>query len=155
MLWVDEDLTRAADAQWLGLAGARLVYRIGSQVALGADLWGGRFPSDPAAPDALLWGAGPHLVLTPLADRAWAADPILDFGLEAIRLDDGEDRTAAFVFGAGLRRRWGSRWSVEGLVRNRFLSVEEEPVEDVATGRDANLWEIALELDFAPGGHGR
>ncbi|MBA3585546.1 MAG: hypothetical protein H0W36_13685, partial [Gemmatimonadetes bacterium] len=67
----------------------------------------------------------------------------------------GEDRTAAFVFGAGLRRRWGSRWSVEGLVRNRFLSVEEEPVEDVATGRDANLWEIALELDFAPGGHGR
>lgn len=153
-------------AQWTALAGATFAYRVASQVALGADVW--RANLDPEAdpgpdpdpdpdrgpPDGV-WGGGFHLVLTPLADRPWLADPVLDFGLETVRLDDAEDRSTSFVFGAGLRRRWRSRWSAQAVVRNRFLSIEEEPVEGVATGRDANLWEVALELTFAPAGHAR
>jgi len=148
-------------AQWTALAGAHVAYRVRSQVALGAGVW--RAGLDPEAdphpdqgrrPDAV-WGGGVHLLLTPLADRPWPADPILDFALETVRLDDAEDRSTSFVFGAGLRRRWGSRWSIQAVVRNRFLSIEEEPVEGVATGRDADLWEVALELAFAPAGHGR
>lgn len=157
VLRVDGALAKGVDAQWTPTAGGRIAYRFATQIALGVDGWAASL--DRAAVDSssagALWGVGLHLLLTPLADRPWAADPVLDFGLEGLQLEDGEDRSAAFVFGAGMRRRWGGRWSMAAIVRNRFLTIEEEPVDDIATGRDAQLWEVALELDYAPGGHGR
>ena len=125
-----------------------------SQVAIGLDGWRAAVDRNDPERSEDLWGAGPHLLLTPLADRPWAADPVLDFGVETVRLSNGEERSAAFVFGAGLRSRFGSRWSVEALARNRFLTVEEEPVDGVATGRDTDLGEIAVELTWTSGGHG-
>ncbi|HUP01775.1 MAG TPA: hypothetical protein VM737_09700 [Gemmatimonadota bacterium] len=151
-VWVD-GLAQGADAQWTAVAGARLAYRVTSQVAIGVDVWGAGL--ERVGGSGTIRAGGPHLVLTPLAERASAVDPVLDFGVETVRLNDGEDRGAALVFGAGLRRRWGSRWSIEGLARNRLLTIEEEPFEGVATGRDADLWEVALELAWTSGGHGR
>lgn len=125
-------------------------------VALAAGAWIGRID---AAADTLdagplesrsMVGAGLVLDLTPLADRAGATQPVLRFGIESIRVDDRLDRGPAFVFGAGVERRIASSWAIALRVENRFLTVERQPVDGVATSRDVALWSGSLALAWGP-----
>jgi hypothetical protein len=63
-------------------------------------------------------------------------------------VDDDLDRGPAIVFGVGVEKRFG-RWTVQPSVRNRFLTVDEESIDGVSTGRDASLWEITIALGHA------
>ncbi|HUP19465.1 MAG TPA: hypothetical protein VM778_05880 [Gemmatimonadota bacterium] len=90
-------------------------------------------------------GVGARMAVTPGAGRGWAADPVLVFGVEAVEVDDGEDRGPAFVAGAGVRKD-ARRWTLQAEVLHRLLTVEEEPVNGVETGRDAALWEIRVAI---------
>lgn len=125
-------------------------------VALAAGAWLGRVD---AAVDTLdtgslegrsMVGAGIVLDLTPLGDRGGATQPVLRFGLESIHVDDRLERGPAFVFGAGLERRLGSTWAVAFRVENRFLTIERQPVDGVATSRDVALWSGGLALAWGP-----
>lgn len=125
-------------------------------VALAAGAWFGRVD---AAADTLdtgplesrsLLGAGIVLDLTPFADRGGATQPLVRFGLESIQVDDRLERGPAFVFGAGLERRLGSSWALALRVENRFLTIEREPVDGVATGRDVALWSGSVGLAWGP-----
>lgn len=98
-----------------------------------------------------LRAAGVHVALAPLAERAPPVEPLLRFGVEALTVDDDQERGPAFVAGVDLRAGGGG-WFVEGGVRNHFLRVEDsgpEPEE-----RDASVWEARLTTGWAWGGDG-
>jgi hypothetical protein len=153
----DSDLAARHEEAWVPVVEGRIGWRMTPMVALGAGAWLGRIN---AAADTLdtgplesrsLVGAGLVLDLAPFADRGGATQPTLRFGLESIQVDDRLDRGPAFVFGAGLERRLGSSWAVAVRVENRFLTIEREPVEGVATSRDVTLWSGSLGLTWGPG----
>lgn len=132
-------------------------------MALAVEAWrhaleGGTDPLfDPAPgaeaplPDDAIWGVGVHLLAIPLGGRP-AVEPTLQFGLETLRTDDAEERSVAFVAGAGLRAGIGAAWSARIDVRNHLLIVDEAPVDGVETGRDAHLWEVRAGLGWRIGG---
>jgi hypothetical protein len=155
-LRTDADLAARHEVAWIPVVEGRIGWRVTSMVALAAGAWVGRVD---AAADTLdtgplesrsLLGAGLVLDLAPFADRGGATQPVLRFGLESIQVDDRLDRGPAFVFGAGVERRLGSSWSVALRVENRFLTIERQPVDGVATSRDVALWSGSLALAWGP-----
>lgn len=100
---------------------------------------------------AAAWSAALHLVAAPLGGSR-PVEPTLQFGLERFLVDDGEDRSVAFVSGAGIRARVGARWSARLDVRNHYLTIREDDVDGVETGRDASLWEARAGLGWRIGG---
>lgn len=160
-LRVDDDFA-AAFASGTGLVvGATAAWRPDPRVSLEIDAWryadeGERDPLfDPlagASIDALdLWGVGLTLGVAPLAGSR-AVDPHLLFGLETIRAGDDEERSPAFVSGAGFRARLGGDWVARVDLRNHFLAIEEDEVDGVETGRDATLWELRVGVGLRLGG---
>ena len=156
VLRTDSDLAARHEEAWIPVVEGRVGWQVTPMVALGAGVWLGRID---AAADTLdtrplesrfLVGAGLALDLAPFADRGGATQPVLRFGLESIRVDDRLDRGPAFVFGAGVERRLGSSWALALRVENRFLTIEREPVEGVATSRDVALWSGSLGLAWGP-----
>lgn len=155
-LRTDADLAARHEAAWIPVVEGRVGWRVTSQVALSAEAWLGRID---AAADTLdtgpldgrsLVGVGLVLDLTPFADRGNATQPVLRFGLESIQVDDRLDRGPAFVFGAGVERRLSSMWALALRVENRFLTIERQPVDGVATSRDVALWSGSLGLAWGP-----
>ena len=112
------------------------------QVTLSGEIWRGSSQR----------GLGAFATLRPWVGRGWPADPTIDFGLESVDADDGEDRGPAFVFGLGVERAIGRRGRVHAGVRQHFLTVEEEEVDGVATGRDSELWEVRAGASILVGG---
>lgn len=156
-LRTDADLAARHEATWIPVVEGRIGWRVTRMVALTAGAWLGRVD---AAADTLdtgslesrsMVGGGIVLDLTPLADRGGATQPVLRFGLESIHIDDRLDRGPALVFGAGLERRLGSLWAVALRIENRFLTIERQPVDGVATSRDVALWSGSLALAWGPG----
>jgi hypothetical protein len=155
---VDDDFTLDTESHLAPAFGARIAWLPVPLVALGIEAWRGEVEAQPG--NRPVWGAGAHMRATPWAGRDWALQPALHFGVEHIAVDDDEDRSLAFVAGAGLARL-ARRWSLDVAVRNHHLSVDEEPVdrpdpngESVETGRDSTLWELraSLALVFGAGG---
>lgn len=156
VLRTDSDLAARHEAAWIPVLEGRVGWRVTSSVALAAGAWLGRID---AAADTLdtgplggrsLVGVGLVLDLTPFADRGGATQPVLRFGLESIQVDDRLDRGPAFVFGAGIERRLGSLWALAFRVENRFLTIERQAVDGVATSRDVALWSGSLGLAWGP-----
>lgn len=112
---------------------------------------------DPSAGDAVagdgldLWGAGVSLGVSPLATRR-RIDPHLLFGVETVRGNDDEERGAVFVAGGGFRTGLASRWIARVDLRNHFMTIDEDEVDGVVTGRDASLWELRAGLGVRLGG---
>ncbi len=104
-------------------------------------------PFDPSAGDAVardgldLWGAGVSLGVSPLVESR-RIDPHLLFGIETVRANDDEERGAAFVAGGGFRAGLVDRWIARVDLRNHFMTIDEDEVDGVATGRDASMWEL-------------
>jgi hypothetical protein len=155
-LRTDADLAARHEVAWIPVVEGRIGWRVTSQVALAAGAWLGRID---AAADTLdtgplesrsLVGAGVVLDLNPFADRGGATQPLLRFGLESIQVDDRLDRGPAFVFGAGVERRLGPAWALAFRLENRFLTIDREPVDGVATSRDVALWSGSLGLAWGP-----
>ena len=125
------------------MAGARAGWRPAPQVTIAGEAW---------RADGSLLGLGAVASFRPWIGRGWPADLAFDFGLEAIDADDDEDRGPAFVFGIGAERRLGGRGTIELAARHHFLTVDEEEVDGVATGRDAELWELRAGASLLLGG---
>ena len=142
-LHVDDALADEVDQGWVPAAGLRVDYGTDPKVALGAALWW-------ADAKPSLWAAGVGLSLAPLGGHPLRLQPKIYFGIDFLFVDDDLDRGPALVFGAGVEKRFG-RWTIEPTVRNRFLTVDEESIDDVSTGRDASLWEIGLALGYTFG----
>lgn len=136
---LDDDFARGRDGTWSPVASGSVAWRPSPQASLGIEAW--RTPADGAP----VWGVVFQLVAVPWAGR-WAVDPALLFGVETIRADDEEERSLAFLGGLGARLPLGSRWTLETSLRNHFLTIEEERVDGVETGRDASLWEVGVGL---------
>ncbi len=156
-LHTDRDLAARHDVAWIPVVEGRLAWRVTPLVAIGAGAWWGAVD---AAADTLdaepperrsLVGIGLALDLAPLADRGSATQPVLRFGIESVAVDDRLDRGPAFLFGAGLERGLGRSWAIAGRVENRFLTIEGESVEGVATSRDVALWSIGVSLAWGAG----
>lgn len=123
--------------------------------------WAGDPPADPlfdppagdaVAGDGLdLWGAGVSFGVSPLAARR-RVDPHLLFGLETVRGNDDEERGAVFVAGGGFRAGLAGRWIARVDLRNHFMTIDEDEVDGVATGRDASLWELRAGVAVRLGG---
>lgn len=141
-LRIDEDFALDAGERWISVAGARLGVRPTPQVTLSGEAWYGSSQR----------GIGAFATLRPWIGRGWPADPAFDFGLESVDGDDDEDRGPAFVFGLGVERPLGRRARAHAAVRQHFLTVDEEEVEGVATGRDSELWEVRAGLSLLLGG---
>ncbi|MDX1661234.1 MAG: hypothetical protein R3326_05540, partial [Gemmatimonadota bacterium] len=110
--------------------------------------------SDGPAPEGdglSLWGASVSLGVSPLGGVR-PVDPHLLFGVESVGANDREDRGVAFVAGGGARAPVTDRWVARVDLRNHFLTIEEDEVDGVATGRDASLWEIRAGVAFRLGG---
>lgn len=153
-LRTDSDLAARHEEAWVPVVEGRIGWRVTSTVALGAGAWLGRIDAaadtldtDPLESRSLV-GAGLVLDLAPFAERGGATQPILRFGLESIQVDDRQDRGPAFLFGAGVERRLGPSWALALRVENRFLTIEREPVDGVATSRDVALWSASLGLSW-------
>lgn len=140
-LHIDDALADHLDDGWVSAAGARFDYQVDPKVALGTALWW-------ADTERSLWAAGVGLSLAPWGGRPLPVQPKIFFGIDFLLVDDDLDRGPALVFGAGVEKRFG-RWTIEPSVRNRFLTVDEESIEGVSTGRDASLWEIGFALGYA------
>lgn len=140
-LHIDHALADELDDRWDPAVGARLDYQADPKVALGAALWW-------ADAERALWAAGVGLSLAPWGGRPLPLQPKIFFGVDFLSVDDDLDRGPALVFGVGVEKRFG-RWTVEPSVRNRFLTVDEESIDGVSTGRDASLWEIGVALGHA------
>lgn len=97
--------------------------------------------------DLAVTGGGLRMAVTPWAGRGWAVDPALVFGIERLDADDDEDRGVSFVSGAGVRKDVGA-WTLQAEVLHRQLTVEETPVDGIATGRDVTLWEARVALGW-------
>lgn len=141
-LRIDDDFALDADGRWISVAGARLGLRPTPQVTLSGEGWYGSSQR----------GIGAFATLRPWIGRGWVADPAFDFGLESIDAEDDEDRGPAFVFGLGVERALGRRGRVHAGVRQHFLTVDEEEVDGVATGRDTELWEVRAGVSLLVGG---
>ena len=141
-LRIDDDFALDADGRWIAVAGARVGLRPTPQVTLSGEAWRGSSQR----------GVGAFASLRPWIGRGWPADPALDFGLESVDADDDEDRGPAFVFGLGIERAIGRRGRVHAGVRQHFLTVDEEEVDGVATGRDTELWEVRAGVSLLVGG---
>lgn len=152
-LRVDDDLAVDAEVQWIGIAGARAGWRPTPQVTLSAEAWFGTLDRTglEGSADGSLRAVGAFATLRPWTGRGWPADFGFDFGLESIDGDDEEDRGPAFVFGLGVERQLGSRGVIEAGARHHFLTVDEEEVDGVATGRDAELWEVRAGVSLLLG----
>jgi hypothetical protein len=142
-LHIDDALADELDDGWAPAVGVRLGYQADPKVALGTALWW-------ADAERSLWAAGVGLSLAPWGGRPLPVQPKIFFGVDLLSVDDDLDRGPALVFGVGVEKRFG-RWVVEPSVRNRFLTVDEESIDDVSTGRDASLWEIGLALGYVFG----
>lgn len=156
VLRTDRDLAARHDPGWAPIVEGRLAWRVTPMVAIGIGAWGGAVD---AAADSLdeaplesrsLRGIGLALDLAPLADRAGSMQPVLRFGVESVSVDDRLDRGPAFLVGAGLEQRVGRSWAIAGRVENRFLTIEREPVNGVATSRDVALWSVGVALVWGP-----
>ena len=112
------------------------------RVTIGAEVWRG---------DEELRGVAAVAEFRPWAERAWPVDPAFEFGIEAVDGADDEDRGPGFAFGAGVERR-GRRWAILATARNHFLTIDEEEVDGIATGRDAELWEVRILISALFGG---
>ena len=134
------------------MAGGRAGWRPAPQVTIAGEAW--RASHDRPDPDAdnSLLGLGAVAVFRPWIGRGWPADLAFDFGIEAIGADDDEERGPAFVFGIGAERPLGGRGTIEVAARHHFLTVDEEEVDGVATGRDAELWELRAGASLLLGG---
>lgn len=153
-LRLDDAFATGLTERWDAAFGARLAWRPGPRVALGAEAW----RAEPDAGDVgRIVGLGGHLRVTPFADRGWPLDPALHFGIESLTSDDEEERSVAFVAGGGVVHL-ARRWTLDLAVRNHHLSVSEEPVprdgQRVETGRDTSLWEVRASLSVVWGGGG-
>lgn len=142
-LHIDDALADELDDGWGPAVGLRVDYRVDPKVTLGGAMWW-------ADAEPTLWAAGVGLSLAPWGGRPLPLQPEIFFGVDFLSVDDDLDRGPAFVFGVGAEKRLG-RWTIEPSVRNRFLTVDEEPIDGVSTGRDASLWEIALALGYVFG----
>jgi hypothetical protein len=76
---------------------------------------------------------------------------VFDFGLETVDGEDDEDRGPGFVFGLGVERALARRVALQAAVRQHFLTVDEEEVDGVATGRSSELWEVRAGARFVVG----
>ncbi|MDX1623689.1 MAG: hypothetical protein R3199_06885 [Gemmatimonadota bacterium] len=152
---LDDDFAASDDAAWRPVVSGALGWRATPRATLWIGAWRhlGDGESGPAVPagDLPVWGAGVELAVTPWPGR-WAVDPVLLFGLESVRADDDLERSAAFVGGVAARLATDSAWALEISLRNRFLTIEEEPVEGVQTGRDASLWHLGAGVSYRPPG---
>ncbi len=141
-LRIDDDFALDAEGRWVTVAGGRVGLRPTPQVTLSGEGWYGSSQR----------GIGAFATLRPWIGRGWVADPAFDFGLESIDAEDDEDRGPAFVFGLGVERALGRRGRVHAGVRQHFLTVDEEEVDGVATGRDTELWEVRAGVSLLVGG---
>ncbi len=142
-LRVDDALGDELEDEWVAAVGFRVGYQADPKVVLGTALWW--HSADPA-----ILAAGVGLSLAPWGGRPLTVQPKILFGVDFISVDDDFDRGPALVFGVGVEKRFG-RWTIEPAVRNRFLSVDEESIDGVSTGRDASLWEIGIAIGYAFG----
>ena len=152
ILRVGSDLATDVDAQWAPIAGGRLGWRPTPQVTLAGEGWLGSIERSDAGGSADLVGLGAHATFRPWTGRGWPADLAFDFGLERVDASDDEDRSLGFVFGLGVERRVARRLQVETAARHHFLTVDEEDVDGVATGRNAEMWEIRAGVSLVLGG---
>ena len=141
-LRIDDDFALEAGARWISVAGARVGFRPASQVTLSGEAWAGSSHR----------GFGAFATLRPWTGRGWPADPAFDFGLESIDGDDDADRGPGFVFGLGVERALGRRGRLHASARQHFLTIDEEEVDGVATGRSSELWEVRAGASFLLGG---
>lgn len=141
-LRIDDDFALDAGERWIALTGARAGFRPTRQVTLSGEAWFG----------SSLRGFGAFATLRPWVDRGWPADPAFDFGLESVASDDEEDRGPGFVFGLGVERALGRRASLHAALRQHFLTIDEEEVDGVATGRSSELWEMRAGASVLLGG---
>ncbi|HET6361207.1 MAG TPA: hypothetical protein VFH11_04040 [Gemmatimonadota bacterium] len=137
-LRIDDDFSLDADGRWISVAGARAGIRPAPQVTLSAEAWFGSSHR----------GFGGFASVRPWIGRGWPADPAFDFGLESIDGDDEEERGPGFVFGLGIERALGRRGALHAAVRQHFLTIDEEEVDGVATGRNSELWEVRAGLSL-------
>jgi hypothetical protein len=152
-LRVGDDFAVDGGSQWTAVAGARAGWRPAPQVTLAGEAWRASLERlDADAADGSLLGVGAFATFRPWIGRGWPADLAFDFGLEAIDADDDEERGPAFVFGIGVERALASRGSIEVSARHHFVTVDEEEVDGVATGRDAELWELRAGASLLLGG---
>ncbi|HUF88681.1 MAG TPA: hypothetical protein VMR66_01730 [Gemmatimonadota bacterium] len=152
-LRVGNDLATSADAQWTPVVGGRVGWRPTPQFTLSGEAWRGsleRAGEDGGSAD--LTGLGAFATFRPWIDRGWPADLVFDFGLESVDADDEEDRGPGFVFGLGVERRVAGRALIEAGARHHFLTVDEAEVDGIATGRDAEMWEIRAGVSLVLGG---
>lgn len=152
-LRVGDDFASGGASQWTVLAGGRAGWRPTPQVTIAGEAWAGsldRTGADGGSTD--LVGLGVYATFRPWTDRGWPADIAFDFGLESVDAHDEEDRGPGFVFGLGLERRVAHRAVIEAGARHHFLTVDEAEVEGVATGRDAEMWEIRGAVSLLLGG---
>lgn len=149
-----EDFALNAEAQWTAVAGARAGWRPTPQVTLSGEAWFASLDRTgvEGSTDGSLRAVGAFATLRPWTGRGWPADLAFDFGLESIDGDDDEDRGPAFVFGLGVERPLGGRGVIEAGARHHFLTVDEEEVDGVATGRDVELWELRAGISLLLGG---
>ena len=142
-LRVGDDFASGGGSQWTAVAGARAGWRPAPQVTIAGEAWRASHP---------LLGLGAVATFRPWIGRGWPADLGFDFGIESIDADDGEERGPAFVFGIGAERPLVGRGTIEVAARHHFLTVDEEEVDGVATGRDAELWELRAGASLLLGG---
>lgn len=150
-LRLDDAFATGVEARWSAAFGARLAWRPEPRVALGFEAWRAE-PGDLGSVTA----AGAHLRVAPWSDR-WPLSPALHVGIEGLFSDDEEERSVAFVAGAGLVHL-ARRWTLDLAVRNHHLSIAEDPVprdgELVETARDSSLWEVRAALAVVLGAGG-
>lgn len=152
-LRVGSDFATTAPAQWTPVVGGRVGWRPIPQVTLAGEAWRGSLDrTDAAGGGSGLLGLGAFATFRPWTGRGWPADLAFDFGVEAVDADDTEDRGPGFVFGVGIERRMASRALLEAGARHHFLTVDEEEVDGIATGRDAEMWEIRAGVSLVLGG---
>jgi hypothetical protein len=129
-------------------------------VTLAGEAWFGSLErsgeeSGEGSTSGTLRGLGAFATFRPWTGGGWPADPAFDFGLESVDASDDEDRGPAFVFGIGIERAIAGRGVIEAGARHHFLTVDEEEVDGIATGRDAEMWEIRAAASLLLGGGAR
>jgi hypothetical protein len=151
-LRVGDDFASGGGSQWTAVAGARAGWRPAPQVTIAGEAWRASHERPDSGTGGSLLGLGAVATFRPWIGRGWPADLGFDFGIESIDADDGEERGPAFVFGIGAERPLVGRGTIEVAARHHFLTVDEEEVDGVATGRDAELWELRAGASFLLGG---
>jgi hypothetical protein len=154
-LRIDDDLAVGAGSQWTALAGGRAGWRPTPGVTLAAEAWFAaldRAADSDGSADGTLRGLGAFASFRPWIGRGWSLDPAFDFGVEFLDAEDEEERGSAFVFGLGIERALAGRGAIEVAARHHFLTVDEDEVDGVATGRDAEMWELRAAASLLLGG---